>query len=159
MLKNPCSRLTTSSFKRHFLLRSAIFMPQIRFTAPATFIRFCMVGSIGFAVDAGVLSALVHWGDVNPYAARLCSMALAMTTTWWLNRHFTFRVPQPPRLWEWLRFCAVNAFGAVLNYSVYALVLMTWPGILPAVAAFAGSLAGVVSNYSGARWLVFRPRS
>ncbi|MEE2878068.1 MAG: GtrA family protein, partial [Pseudomonadota bacterium] len=47
----------------------------------AKFIRFALVGGVGFVVDAGMLVWLVS-ADVSPFAARVVSILLAMLVTW-----------------------------------------------------------------------------
>jgi putative flippase GtrA len=59
---------------------------------------------------------------------------------------------------QWGRFLAANALGGVVNYAVYA-VLVT---LVPVVAAYpvlgvaAGSLAGLVFNFTASKKWVFR---
>jgi putative flippase GtrA len=38
--------------------------------------RFCLVGTLGFVVDAGILQALVVGAQANLYAARVISYLL-----------------------------------------------------------------------------------
>ena len=54
------------------------------------FITFCIVGGIGFLVDAGILGLLVHGFGADPLLSRLLSFPCAMTVTWYLNRRVTF---------------------------------------------------------------------
>jgi len=55
------------------------------------FLRFALVGTIGFVVDASVLRLVVAIFAINLYAGRLVSFLAAATVTWLLNRTFTFR--------------------------------------------------------------------
>lgn len=121
------------------------------------FVRFSLVGIVGFGVDASVLALCLRLG-FGVYDGRLISYLVAATTTWWLNRRFTFTgaADAKPAL-QWTKFLAVNAVGGAVNYCVYA-VLVTW---LPLAAAYptlgvaAGSLAGLAFNFLGSRRLVF----
>jgi putative flippase GtrA len=125
--------------------------------------RFAIVGSIGFAIDGGLLYLLVLKG-VDPYLARGFSFPPAVTATWYLNRVWTFaaRIGAPHR--QYTRYVAVQIAGALGNYAVYALILVfirrTAGGALVAFAA--GSAAGLLINFIGARTFVFasgsRPR-
>ncbi len=119
---------------------------------------FAIVGSIGFLVDAAVLAILFHGLGTNVYGARALSFTAAVTSTWWLNRRWTFR-PSPS--WrksnEYVRYVSVNGVGFVVNFSVYALCIQTSPIMAsqPVFALAVGSLAGLLFNYFGSRRFVF----
>ncbi|NHK29538.1 GtrA family protein [Parvularcula flava] len=121
------------------------------------FIRFALVGTAGFLVDASVLSA-VTWLGAGPYVGRLISFAVAVTVTWYLNRVFTFGDHDPLWLRQWARFVSVNAVGGLINYGVYALLVAFIPFFAThLVAAVAmGSIAGLAWNFIGSSKVVFR---
>ena len=51
------------------------------------FLRFCIVGTIGFVVDAGSLYLIMATTGAGPYLARLFSFMMAASATWILNRN------------------------------------------------------------------------
>jgi putative flippase GtrA len=53
-------------------------------------IRFGIVGSLAFLIDATVLAALVHGAAWSPFVARAAAIATAILCTWRLHRHWTF---------------------------------------------------------------------
>src|SRR5689334_16156167 len=53
-------------------------------------VRFVIVGSLGFAIDAAILAALVHGADWSPFLARAIAMTTAVLCTWLIHRHWTF---------------------------------------------------------------------
>jgi putative flippase GtrA len=122
------------------------------------FLRFCIVGTLGFLVDAGVLQGLVTVAQVNPYAARVASFLVAASFTWWLNRRFTFAVPHRATHSEWARYVTLMTLGALVNYAAYAISITMsdvvrvhlWLGVA------IGSIAGLGINYASSRALVFR---
>ena len=123
------------------------------------FIKFGMVGTVGFVVDASVLHGVLTLLSLNPYVGRLISFAAAATVTWLLNRHFTFRdSPRHAPAGQWMRFVSVVGFGGAVNYSVYALLVASDLGLLsmPLVGVAAGSLSGWAINFTLSRRLVFR---
>ena len=124
---------------------------------PPTFIKFFLVGALGFVVDVAVLYAAIHLGGFGPIASRLISFLAAATFTWSLNRRFTFGASQAHRAVEWGRFLLANAVGQGINLSVYALVLWLLPAGFwtPLVAAAFGSMSGLLFNYGSSRALVF----
>lgn len=124
------------------------------------FLRFAVVGTVGFLVDAAVLTLAVAGAGLGPYVARLVSFAAAATVTWYLNRRFTFAAHREGTgaMRQWTRFLAVNALGACINFGVYAALIHTVSlarqHLLLAVAA--GSIAGLASNFTMSRAFVFR---
>ncbi len=118
--------------------------------------RFCAIGALGFAIDAALLQALIDLLALPALAARLVSILVAVTATWALHRHYTFRSSDPDRLAEWGRFAAVNAMGAALNFAVFGAVLGLAPATPPLAALAAGSVVALAANYLGSRLFAFR---
>jgi putative flippase GtrA len=119
------------------------------------FVRFGAVGVIGFIIDAGLLYLLVRSG-VNAYVGRAISFPAAVSATWYLNRAWTFRVhDRTPG--QYARYVAVQLAGACANYAVYAVYLSATARSAEAaiVALAAGSVAGLIINFTGTRALVF----
>ncbi|WP_083438122.1 GtrA family protein [Caldimonas brevitalea] len=127
----------------------------------AQFLRFAVVGIIGFAVDAGILYVTLNIG-FGPYIGRVISFVCAVIATWQINRRFTFTQRKPISLWrEWQQYFLAMSLGGVCNYATYALALRLLPpdesAALLAVAA--GSVAGMFVNFSSAKLWVFKPPS
>ena len=123
------------------------------------FLLFCIAGTIGFLVDAGIVQALVAAG-VDPYLGRLLSFLCALTATWSFNRSFTFVAARDEGPWrEWLRYFVAMLGGFAVNYGVYAALVYSLPLVRawPALGVAAGSIAGLVVNYLSSRFWVFRP--
>ena len=124
------------------------------------FLRFGMVGVAGLLVDLAalfLLAPVLGW-----YAGRVCSFLAAVTTTWWLNRYFTFTArpaagqPRDSLGAEYLRYLLSMLGGATLNYAAYALTLhwLRTP-FAPALGVALGSCAGMLANFVAARYFVF----
>lgn len=124
-----------------------------------SFFRFCMVGTLGFASDAGLLLLLIHMGGAGPLTARVVSITVAVTITWYLNRRWTFGSSSPDRIVEWGRYALTNGVGAAANYAVFSAALLLVPAMGVLLALVLGSAAGLVINYLGSRSLVFTARS
>lgn len=130
--------------------------------AQPDFLRFSAIGAMGFCVDEGVLAAMQLLLHLGPLRARLISVACAMTCTWLGNRNFTFAeqraVGRGGIAREWLRFCAANSFGAVINYLTFAALLHIGPSPLnnSYLAAAAGAGVGALFNFTLSRHFVFR---
>ncbi|PWK89923.1 GtrA family protein [Fulvimonas soli] len=125
---------------------------------------FAVGGVIGLLVDAGVVQLLVGLAGWNPYLARVLSFLLAATVTWWWNRRHTFaaRSSGRPLPAEWLHWMGLMGVGAVVNYAVYAALLLAFAGLhrWPAIPAAAGSAVAAALNFATARGMLFRrPKS
>lgn len=121
------------------------------------FFLFCIAGTIGFLVDAGIVQTLVAYG-ADPYLARLISFLCALTATWAFNRRYTFGAARSDRVGrEWLRYFIAMLGGFAVNYAVYAVLVYSLPMIRqwPALGVAAGSIAGLVVNYFSSRFWVF----
>ena len=122
------------------------------------FIRFCIVGIIGFVFDAGILHLLVTHMRANPYTARLVSFLVAASITWMINRHYTFQVRHRANRAEWACYVAFMMVGALVNYGAFAGCIAWWAmaRMQPWLAVAVGSLAGLGVNFTTSRLLVFR---
>ena len=58
-------------------------------------LSFSVVGAIGFVVDAAALYVAMHVLGAGRYAGRLLYLCAA-TSTWALNRCYTFRAQRSP---------------------------------------------------------------
>lgn len=125
------------------------------------FLRFGAVGTIGFLVDAGVLKAGIALG-LGPWVGRLVSYLAAASTTYALNRAWTFRDRAgggSPVARQWATFLLVNLAGFACNYGAYAALLALSPvaAAHPELGVAAGSIAGLAVNFTLSRRLVFTP--
>ena len=119
--------------------------------------RFGVVGTIGFVVDTAVLMAGLALG-LGPWFGRVVSYIAGASTTYSLNRAWTFRDRSgEANLAEWLRFMVVNLGGFVANYGAYAALLLTSETVRawPVLGVAAGAIAGLGVNFTLTRRLVF----
>ncbi len=121
--------------------------------------RFGAVGTVGFIVDATTLYFFVYFLDLNLYIGRIFSYGCAVSVTWLLNRHYTFRSSNKEKYREWASFALVNVGGGLLNYATYSLLVAqsVFFQEYPVFAVAIGSLAGMLVNFHFSRKIVFRP--
>jgi putative flippase GtrA len=125
------------------------------------FVAFSAVGTFGFLVDAVVLHLAMSQLGAGLYDGRVISYLVAASSTWALNRRYTFATRRSSnRAREWVRFLAANAMGGLVNYATYA-ALVTFHDTVaawPVIGVAIGSIAGLLFNFVGSRYLVFRGR-
>lgn len=130
---------------------------QARFGVLMEFLRFGVVGTIGFVVDTAVLYAGLALG-LGLYGGRAVSYLVAATTTWALNRLWTFRGRgDGPVHQQWALFLLVNLVGFAMNYGTYAALIAFVPLVAahPVLGVAAGAIAGMFGNFVLTRQLVF----
>jgi putative flippase GtrA len=126
------------------------------------FLSFATIGVVGFIVDTGVLYAAKDDFGLGLYAGRLLSFLVAASTTWLLNRVFTFgNPPVKSLLREWLHFLSVNSIGGLVNCGVYSALVATSARVAehPVLGVAAGAVSGLAFNYLGSKHAVFRHRA
>ena len=133
--------------------------PRIVETMPnRRLVRFAVVGSAGFLVDASVLSILIQLADMDLYSSRTISFLLAVSLTWYLNRTWTFGTTKNKRQGkEYIRYTLVQVAGALINLGVYVYCIETVEQMAryPVIPLAIGALTALVFNYFFSKKLVF----
>lgn len=128
----------------------------------SSFARFLLAGSVGFLVDAGVLTALMRYAGWAPSAARLVSFSTAVLTTWLINRTFTYseRRGFTPAA-ELTGYVAIQAVGAAINLGVFMLCIHLWPQLksYPVLPLAAGAAPALLFNFTVARGVLYSARN
>ena len=123
------------------------------------FLRFGVVGTIAFLIDAGTLWLLMGAG-VGPFVGRILSFIPAFAANFLLNRLWTFGAvaAQGRAGRQASRYFVVQVAGMAINYAVFAGIVALFGDDrwLAMGAVAAGSLAAMCFNFLGARLLVFR---
>lgn len=131
-------------------------------------LKFATTGGIGFMIDVGTLTLLNAGFGVNPYLARVFAIAVAMFSTWMINRRWTWKVHGKATdaravVAEGVRYVAVSVAAALVNYAIYAATLYTlarlvdgWDELLPPVAAVAGTAVAMFVTWFGYSHFAFR---
>jgi putative flippase GtrA len=120
------------------------------------FLRFCLVGVVGFVCDAGATLVLAKWLGISTLMARVIAFMSAATVTWALNRAFTFRHRGPGG--EWLPYVLATGIGALISLGVY-LIWLAFAGEAPLqllIGVALGSVVALCFNFLVARRLIFR---
>lgn len=121
-------------------------------------IRFGIAGGLGFLIDAGVLALLLHLTPLGPFVARVIAIALAMLATWLFNRTFTFDRSPHSLAAEGFRYGSVGITSALVNYALYAALLIALPALQPLAALVFASAAAMFFSFFGYSRFVFREK-
>jgi len=120
------------------------------------FLRFGVVGVIGFLVDTAVVYATRD--ALGVYLAGGLAYVAAVTSNFFINRAWTFRGRGHGHTVElWSKYLAIYTVGIVPNRGAYVIALALSPFIRahPVFAVAAGSIAGMGFNFFLARRFVF----
>jgi len=121
------------------------------------FSRFLAVGSIGFIIDAIILSSLVHLLDYSPYWSRLPSFIMAATLTWYLNYHWAFiHTGHQTKLLSLSRYFIVQSAGFTTYLITYSFLLYLFPYFLNHPEYPLALASALVFNYLGLNKWVFK---
>ncbi|MDG1463008.1 MAG: GtrA family protein, partial [Gammaproteobacteria bacterium] len=102
--------------------------------------------------------AMISYFEWGVYSARVVSGAAAVTTTWLLNRQWTFKHrASTNKIIESSSYLGVQLLGVAINFSVYGVsiylssTLMQYP-ILPAAM---GAITAMLFNFTATKRYVF----
>jgi putative flippase GtrA len=126
-------------------------------SAPMRWVRFNIVGVMGFVVQVTTLALLVRWTGLSSVAAVTIAVLAAVSHNFVWHEHFTWPDrPRAQRVRRWLSFhLSTGALSIAANVGLTTLV-MTVTG-LPVVTAnvLAVVVASIVNFTVSDRW-VFR---
>lgn len=124
----------------------------------ALFRRFLAVGGCGFVIDVICFQLMFEAGG-GLVLSRIGSAAIAITATWYLNRHFVFETRNVnASASEYGRYLGVQLSGLAVNFGVYFTMLKVFPALrsIPVLALAAGAAVALIFNFLGAKWWAFR---
>lgn len=132
-----------------------------RFGNAMHFLQFMAVGATGVVVNLGVLTLLLALSIGEPVALA-GGIAVSVCTNFLLNRRFTFSYARDRNVWaQFAGFIAASGLGMLVNYVV---ALSMTQSVLPDrpssiyLAALTGIACGMIFNFLGNRYVVFRKR-
>lgn len=150
-------RLLETSYRRFRL--STKIKGLSRNEMVVSFVKFGLVGASGFIVDVSIFTLLHDFRGVMSELARGIAYWFAATWNWFLNRSFTFASAEKDahalQLSKYLLMCLVSFFP---NWGTFTLLTNNSEFFehYSQLALVAGVAAGMVFNFVGARFLIFR---
>lgn len=104
--------------------------------------RFALVGAFNTGVDVGVFSLLVFGAGVALVPANAAAYALASTSSYFVNRLWTFRGRTVPAGWrDYFTFQCVNGIGFVLATTVLVILAAYLPTLLAKLLSIGASFS------------------
>lgn len=131
-----------------------------RYGAFSRFAQFCLVGTLGMAVDLTVYWILLSL-EVPLMASRALAIWIAMTFCFGLNRRFTFSYSRTDGIFaQYCRYVGSCSIGAVISWTVSVSLTRTTDlfALHPLIAAMAGIAAGLIFNFLMSHLWVFKVR-
>jgi putative flippase GtrA len=119
-------------------------------------IGFLVSGGVAFGTDAAVLEVLLKVTTWPPIACRLIAIPCAMVVGWRMHRRHTFTVQTASTWREFRDFAAVGWSAALVNYLIFAGLVLAFPTMLPFAALVVSSIVAMIFSYLGYRFHVFR---
>lgn len=116
---------------------------------------FLLAGLSALATDTAILALLTRLAGLSPFIARPFGIALAMLVSWLINRTITFAATSHPSIAEFSRFAGVSITSQLVNYGVFATLLLVVPGLMPELALLAACFVSMFVSYVGFRFGVF----
>lgn len=117
---------------------------------------FIASGGLAFVTDASILMLLMRGAGLDPFTARLIAIACAMIVAFFAHRRLTFAVKEPATWGQFSKFIGVATTASVVNYAIYAGILVIRPGSEPLVALVVATALSMFVSYIGLRFGVFR---
>ncbi len=120
-------------------------------------LKFGAVGVVGFFWDTVSVYALAPW--LGLYGAGIAAYLVASSTTWVMNRLWTFRDRDHGQAHrQWALSITAGAGGFMLNRGTFIALVATSPlcRTYPVLGVAAGSIAGMAVNFTMATRVVFR---
>jgi dolichol-phosphate mannosyltransferase len=132
----------------------------IRFDSSRTFIKFAVVGASGVVVNLGAFTSLLHMG-LNKYIASPAAIELSIISNFLLNNYWTFaeRNSRDNIHIRGLKFNLVSFLSLGVSYSVFVLMSLLFPSVLPQINQAAGIIPAMLINYFGNAYWTFKKTS
>lgn len=132
-----------------------------KFGTAMHFAQFLVVGFSGALVNLLVLTILRYFG-FEAEVSLAGGIAVSLVTNFLLNRRFSFSYARGSNIWkQFTGFLAASSVGMLVNYAtalyLQAHVLSDGPYQLQ-LSALVGILAGMMFNFVGNRYVVFRKK-
>jgi putative flippase GtrA len=126
-------------------------------TQALRWIRFNLVGVMGFILQATTLWALVHWSGLPASVSVAIAVVVAVTHNFLWHERFTWSDrPRHDRARRWLSFNASTGIISVVSNVCVTAAIMTFTGLPVLPSNVIAVIAASVLNFVISDRLVFR---
>ena len=126
----------------------------LRLKSHITFIKFSLTGVCGVFVNLGSFSLLLEFG-LNKFIASPTAILVSIISNFLMNNYWTFgdRVMTGRKSVRGFKFIIVSLIALLLSYTVFVVLSMLFPKVLPVLLQAAGIAPGALLNYYlNSRW-------
>ncbi|MDP2930474.1 MAG: GtrA family protein [bacterium] len=128
------------------------------------FAKFFLVGIINTLIDLGVLNLLILAFDINRGLGytifKSISFLVATANSFFWNKRWTFKTSQG----SFKQFLIVSVIGLVINVATASLIVnyiapgctLASPTMWANIGAIVGSVVGLLWNFAGYKFVVFK---
>ena len=124
-----------------------------------SFVKFGVVGASGFIVDVSFFTLLHSYFGLVAELARGIAYWIAATWNWFLNRSFTFATAEKDaRAGQWSKYLLMCLVSFFPNWGTFTILTngSDFFARNSQLALVAGVAAGMIFNFLGARFIIFR---
>ena len=122
------------------------------------FIKFSLVGILNTAIHFAVFYALYSFMGVYHLLASAIGFGFAVTNSYFINKHWTFKSTGSNIRNEFSKFFIVNLFSLTVNLASMA-ILVEICFIHPPVAQLATIVITLMINFSGNKYWSFNGKA
>jgi putative flippase GtrA len=120
------------------------------------FILYGVIGCVTTAIDVGLFTLLAYWG-MHELIANTISYQVAMVASFFLNRHYNFKVKD--KVWQrFLSFFVVNLIGYGLS-QLLVFLFITKIGMPDFIGKLLATILAAVCQFLFIKHLTFKVKS
>ena len=129
----------------------------IRFQSSKVFIKFCLVGASGVAVNLGLFTALLASG-INKFVASPIAIQCSILTNFFANNYWTFRRRNLTGALHarGLRFNVVSILSLAISTLTFVILSRALPRLAPQLVQLIGIVPATLVNYFLNSYWTFR---
>ena len=129
----------------------------IRLQRSRIFIKFCLVGTSGVAVNLVCFTLLLAQG-INPYISSPIAIEVAILWNFLLNNFWTFRLrdTQEQVQIKAVKFNVISFLSLGISYSTFVLLMLAFPHLPTQVPQLVGIIPATLVNYFMNSYWTFR---
>ncbi len=124
-----------------------------------SFIKFGLVGASGFIVDISIFTLLHNFMGMGSALGRGIAYWVAATWNWFLNRSFTFAdAGKDAHALQWTKYLLMCLVSFFPNWGTFTILTNSSEFFehYNQLALIAGVAAGMIFNFIGARFVIFK---